>query len=36
LNIHFFLSFDGVEQKIMAKDKDELGDKINKGDWGKE
>jgi hypothetical protein len=24
LNIHFFLLFDGVEQKITAKDKDEL------------
>ena len=32
----YTVEIDGVERKITAKDKDELSDKINKGDWGKE
>ena len=32
----YTVEIDSVEWKITVKDKDELGDKISKGDWDKE
>lgn len=32
----YTVEIDGVERKVTARDKDELGEKISNGDWDKD